>query len=583
MGLNRQHQIWVGVLGFLLVILSLTVAWQADQEDLQDQRAKATEVGNVFALQINHDLYNGLERVQSLDKMVVDNNGKVKNFSDSAKLLKRGYINTIDLLPKGYIKYSYPHAYGQVGVNLEDSQELGEILLTVKKSKKLTTFGPIVNRQEKRLLIIIDPVYLKKGKFWGYVIMTLSVPKVYQNTINSLEKVDYDYQLFAERSATNSQLDIIESSINPSKKLKHPVSQTFVIGNRKWRLSLAPKNGWQSKAAMPAFIMSVLVSSVIMIWLVNYLKTKERDEELHKLAYRDPLTGLSNRRGFIRELDRQLPQAQFLTEVFLDLDDFKLINDLYGHAAGDEALQHLASYLKKSFPANSLIGRTGGDEFSVAIPDMHPLECQELIQKAIRQKQTFSSNGTEITFTISAGFADYPKQARGIQDLMTKADEALYAAKMAGKNQTFRYQPFMADLNREQLGFNVKQLAQGLPGEFLIYKADGDQKIIFANEHLIQLLGCQDYDDFMAFTKGSFQNFVHPDDRLLVEREIKRQLALQKGHRSSYDVHVAYRVKTKQGEIKHLVDLGRMIDNSNYGKVFFVFLEDQDQLAEDQL
>lgn len=569
-------------MGIFLLSLSIMISFKVGESNIQAKRTRAREVGNAFAQQINRDLYNGLERVQSLEKMVYDNNGKVKNFKDSAKLLKRSYIDSIELLPHGTIKYAYPHPYGQVGVQLEDSEELGEILHSVVNSRKLTSFGPVVTRSGDRLLIIVDPVFLKNTHLWGYVIVTLKVPMVYESSLHSLERVDYDYQFYAERSMTNQHLDLIESSLPTGQDLKNPVSRTFVIGNRKWKLTLAPKKGWRSSKGLPSFILAASISSVIMIWLVNYLKTKERDEQLKELAYRDPLTGLYNRRGFIEELDKQLPQASCLTEVFLDLDDFKLINDLYGHSTGDLALQHLAAYLKKSFPPNSIIGRTGGDEFSVAIVNQDPAESQLMIEKAIGQKQCFEANETEVAFTISAGFAEYPNQGRGVQDLMAKADEALYAAKMAGKNQAFRYQPFMAGLSREQLGFNVKQLSQGLPGEFLIHKADGDQKIIFANEHLIQLLGCRDYGDFIDFTKGSFKYFVHPDDRKQVEDQIQKQIAEQKENRGSYDVHVIYRVKTKDGQVKRLVDLGRMIDNSNYGKVFFVFLEDQEKLAADR-
>ena len=68
----------------------------------------------------------------------------------------------------------------------------------------------------------------------------------------------------------------------------------------------------------------------------------------------------------------------------------------------------------------------------------------------------------------------------------------------------------------------------------------------------------------------------------IIEDQIQKQIAKQKENRGSYDMHVIYRVKTKDGQVKRLVDLGRMIDNSNYGKVFFAFLEDQEKLAADR-
>lgn len=81
-------------MGILLLSLSITIGFKIGESDIQAKRTRAREVGNAFAQQINRDLYNGLERVQSLEKMVYDNNGKVKNFKDSAKLLKRSYIDS---------------------------------------------------------------------------------------------------------------------------------------------------------------------------------------------------------------------------------------------------------------------------------------------------------------------------------------------------------------------------------------------------------------------------------------------------------------------------------------------------------
>lgn len=104
---------------------------------------------------------------------------------------------------------------------------------------------------------------------------------------------------------------------------------------------------------------------------------------------------------------------------------------------------------------------------------------------------------------------------------MTLADKALYAAKLSGKNQSKHYQEGMNALNRKQLGFTVKKLAEGIPGEFLIYQAGEQEEIIFANNRLIEHTGCGDFEDFIAFTKGSFKGLVHPDELNEVEFAIK--------------------------------------------------------------
>lgn len=306
------------------------------------------------------------------------------------------------------------------------------------------------------------------------------------------------------------------------------------------------------------------------------------------MAYGDFLTGLYNRGGLIRQLDTLIHEdsTRKLTGMFIDLDDFKLINDLYGHIAGDEALRHLADFLRQSFP-DAVIGRTGGDEFCVVIRNKSPEECSALLEQVIPGEKKFSYNGQTIRYTISGGYADYPSQAVSREELMSMMDSALYAAKIGGKNSVRHFRLDMTDIKRDALGFNVKNMAMGLPGAFLIYRAEGDEEILFANDHLIRLFECDDYEDFLKYTQSSFRHIVFEEDLDRVEESIRKQIEQERSTagttQDSYDDYVEYRIQTKTGKIRTVIDMGRLVDDVHYGEIFYVFILDVEKLNREHI
>lgn len=352
----------------------------------------------------------------------------------------------------------------------------------------------------------------------------------------------------------------------------------------------------QKEKLLP-FISWILILLTIICMSVTVLTTGfysrqynkrllQKNKELDDLAYRDALTGLYNRGGMNRTLDQLVndKQVRGLTGIFIDLDDFKLINDIYGHTAGDLALQNLADYLRQSFPG-AVIGRTGGDEFCVIIAGQSPQACEKLFQKVMPGERTFCFVGQTIHYTLSGGYADYPSQAKYSAELMEMMDSALYAAKINGKSTIRHYSPDMADLKRAQLGFNVKNMASGMPGGFLIYKASAEEEILFANDHLIDLFECDTYEDFLEFTQSSFRHVVYSEDLERVEKSIRDQIRHGMEHFSSskknYEDFVEYRILTKTGKIRNVIDLGRMVTDQHYGDIFYVFIMDRERLSKE--
>jgi len=163
-------------------------------------------------------------------------------------------------------------------------------------------------------------------------------------------------------------------------------------------------------------------------------------EQLNELVHEDQLTGSLNRRGleeaFKREFARSERRNSPLCVALIDVDDFKRLNDTYGHTAGDEALIHLVRVMKDSLRTMDLIGRFGGEEFLIVLPDT-PLEAaMQTIGRLQRQlaKRLFMHSNEGLLITFSAGVA-LRKPGEEQASLIQRADAALYQAKREGKNQ----------------------------------------------------------------------------------------------------------------------------------------------------
>lgn len=161
---------------------------------------------------------------------------------------------------------------------------------------------------------------------------------------------------------------------------------------------------------------------------------------LERLVSIDPLTGLENRRSLVEFGDIQIKLAQRYRSLFsimmIDLDDFKKINDIYGHPLGDEVLKNIAKILKDSLRNVDHLGRFGGDEFVIILPNTN-LENTVIIAERVREKiANFVHNIEEhiIQTTVSIGIASYNSLDDDVNQIIKRADQALYNAKSRGRN-----------------------------------------------------------------------------------------------------------------------------------------------------
>ncbi|MBI3069109.1 MAG: EAL domain-containing protein, partial [Betaproteobacteria bacterium] len=177
------------------------------------------------------------------------------------------------------------------------------------------------------------------------------------------------------------------------------------------------------------------------LWLYeDVTRDRQTADQLIYLAERDALTGLYNRHRFNEELARMIADAQRnnsrLALLFLDLDEFKYINDTFGHRAGDAMLIRIAGEVGSQVRRNEIFSRLGGDEFAVLVPEISDNMLRVLAERLVRSIAMirFQFEGQSLRLTSSVGIAVYPDHADGAEDLIARADAAMYQAKEAGKN-----------------------------------------------------------------------------------------------------------------------------------------------------
>ena len=175
---------------------------------------------------------------------------------------------------------------------------------------------------------------------------------------------------------------------------------------------------------------------------------KQAEAQIAHLAHYDPLTGLANRALFGREMERMLARAQrrksHLALLCLDLDRFKMVNDSYGHLAGDQLLIEVAARLKTCVRKGDIVARMGGDEFAIIQDIDKGDDAQALAARIVEaMKPPVILLGARIEVGVSVGIALSPDDAQDMHNLLSRADLALYRVKSEGRNGWCFYQPEM--------------------------------------------------------------------------------------------------------------------------------------------
>ena len=566
----------VPLIVFLVGICLLSVFTYNTNVQIQKDRRTIAKLNVVtYGQRIENDIENGIEITDTLKQVLINGNGQIINFSKIAENLMSYSVQSVQLAPNGVVTEIYPEEGNETGkIDLLKDSYRGEISNYAKDHNITITQGPIELKQGGSGLVVRNPIYLKDENgqeyFWGFTIAILRVPEVFEDSTNALSKFKYNYRLSREASVLDKKY--VEVDANCDKMIR-PVTYNLTVGKEKWKLEIMPRAGWSNSTTLYLIffgglsLVLLLTGLTIVLFLLD-----ERRVELKELANKDGLTKLYNRYGFDEMAEKMISKnpKEHCVAVLLDVDDFKLINDMYGHAYGDKALISLAAIMRKFFPSSALLGRNGGDEFCILLPNCTAKEAKESLIEFTKTPKTFSYKGQTYSFCISLGYAEYPNNAIERSQLMRCADTALYEVKLHGKNGCKAYQEGFQSGVRKQLGFVLNDISENLPDAFIIYRADKeDDEIFYANKEFLDMAGYENLDAFFNGTKKSFRNLIREDQQKAVEASIWNQI--ESGSKNDY---IHYQLRRQDGTYIPVLDQGRIVESERFGRVFYVLFMD---------
>lgn len=566
----------VPLIVFLVGICLLSVfIYNTNVQIQKDRRTIAKLNVETYGQRIENDIENGIEITDTLKQVLINGNGQIIDFSKIAKNLMSYSIQSVQLAPNGVVTEIYPEEGNEAGkIDLLNDSKRGEISNYAKDHNITIIQGPIKLKQGGSGLVVRNPIYLedKNGQeyFWGFTIAVLRVPEIFEDSTNALSKFKYNYRLSREASVLDKKY--VEVDANCDKMIR-PVTYNLTVGKEKWKLEIMPRAGWSNSTTLYLIffgglsLVLLLTGLTIVLFLLD-----ERRVELKELAHKDGLTKLYNRYGFDEMAEKMISKnpKEHCVAVLLDVDDFKLINDMYGHAYGDKALISLSENMQKFFPSSALLGRNGGDEFCILLSNCTMEEVKESLIEFTKTPKTFSYKGQTYSFCISLGYAEYPNNAIERSQLMRCADTALYEVKLHGKNGCKAYQEGFQSGVRKQLGFVLNDISENLPGAFIIYRADKeDDEIFYANKEFLDMAGYENLDAFFNGTKKSFRNLIREDQQKAVETSIWNQI--ESGSKNDY---IHYQLRRQDGTYIPVLDQGRIVESERFGRVFYVLFMD---------
>ena len=562
----------VFLLGICLVGL---IVYKTGSHETDQQHITAQLNATTYGERIKNEITNGIAITDALKQILISENGKISQFDTIAENIMSDVIESIQLAPDGIVTDVYPSEGTEAGkVNLFQDKDRSKISCYARDNHVIITQGPFDLKQGGCGIAVRNPVYLKDENnqeyFWGFTIVILRVPDIFSDALSALSDFGYKYRL----SKTDTPwIDTYKVVYQSDGQFTHTVSYDFTIGEENWKLEVSPESGWGNLRLLVSVggmftAVVLLLSGLTRVWLVS----KENKNKFQILAHTDSLTDIYNRYGFDESAERMItknPKAHFVAAL-LDIDDFKFINDIYGHVYGDKALKSLTDSMKAFFPKNTLLGRNGGDEFCILLPDYTYKEAEELLLQFTKLPKTFSCKGKKYPFFISLGYAEYPTFASNRSQLMRCADAALYEIKLHGKNGCMAYRDGLRSGVRKQLGFAFKDISEHLPGAFIIYRADkDDDELLYANHEFLQMTGYKNIDELFSLTNKSFHNLIRENEQQQIEASIWKQIDA-----GNKDAYIHFHLRKADGSYLSILNHGRIVDSQQYGRVFYVLFMD---------
>ncbi len=423
-----------GILGFFLMQRKAQVEYGKMETVILNQSNKLTNV-----------LSKLLYKTQALASLIIQNNGDVVNFEKTAiALVDDPAILNVLIAPNGIVRHVYPLKGNEavLGLNFFSEGAGNKEAVEAKNTGQLVLGGPFPLIQGGEALVGRLPIYLGDGKggkkFWGLVSVTLKFPQALDAAdLDSLEERGFAYEIW--RISPDTEVKQVISRSSSYKDSASYIEEDLHILNAHWVFRISAIKSWYQDVEFWLYIILGLVFSLLIAALVQHVQDLKRIRlQLEDIVYKDPLTGLLNRRGLFETLNRLIQEEKTFSLCYLDLNQFKFINDTYGHNAGDRVLCFFSEHVERGMQGiPHTFSRIGGDEFIVLVEGKNSDADIAKVFKTIldaMQNEKIVDDGFRVSFSM--GMACCPRDGRDIDRLINHADKNMYVNKRACSEKT---------------------------------------------------------------------------------------------------------------------------------------------------
>ena len=438
------------IITFLLMFaLSLVVVTTVTRYKITSDTRQMEFLAATKSNEIIEAIYALLYKAEALATLVIQGNGTIHEFERIAPIIINSpVIRNILLAPGGVVSRVHPTAGNErlMGFDMLGPGDGNREAILARDTQKLTLGGPFTAMQGGQVLVGRLPVFTSPNgerTFWGLVSVTLSYPEALQAVrLGDLDNLGFACEIWRINPDQQAKQIILQTRNAP---LHNPLEKSFQLLNANWIISLSPLYPWYQQYSLYVMLAAALLFSALIAAIAqNYCEMREVRASLERMARYDALTGLPNRRAAFEHLEQALANGHEngapFTLAYLDLNDFKAINDTCGHHIGDVVLKETAERITASLPEGQFAARIGGDEFLIILRNVDGSGTTRVLA-ALREAMTlpFARDLAEGLHTsLSIGMSSFPEHGTNAEELTAHADTAMYVDKEHARSRRRR-------------------------------------------------------------------------------------------------------------------------------------------------
>lgn len=439
---KKNNMFWAAITFLITFFICLLLIIPAINNRISTDRIRLEHLITDKGIKISEAISIPVNQLYTVASYIERNNGSLNNIEDlAATVVNSEYVRNLIIAPNGIISNVYPEIEEHkqlIGYDYYDKSHEGNTEAIIAAfSKKLLLAGPFTTVVGDKAISGRLPVYLpdEMGNevFWGILSITLKYPLVMESTnIDTLTEQGYTYELWHNNTDTGKREVIMSNGvIDDNDKY---IDKSIQVQNADWNLRISPIPKWYQYTETWTYILLSIVISIMVSFIV--LKNRELGivkKELELLVHYDSLTKVLNREGLFHNFKKIIKLKKKFMIHYIDLNNFKQINDIHGHATGDEVLVEFAQRFNKHINNGLFFSRIGGDEFILvniidSSSEQKMADFWDTVYKEF-EAPISSVNDEELYISFSRGTASYSPDLDNIDDVISKADRHMYQEK----------------------------------------------------------------------------------------------------------------------------------------------------------